>query len=119
MSRKLQGISFSQDACLGGHASTCTVLIQQGKADLQDRSPSTGFVALHEAALGGFEECVRTLLEFGAPLHPRAIEGDTPRDLALRFGQMHVVELIDNYPVPPPRFPPSMWLHEHLDRKVR
>lgn len=106
-----------QAACEGGHASVCSSLVRKGQADLQDRSPVTGFVALHIAALRGHVECLMILLELGAALHPRSQEGDTPRDLALRYGNIYIAEIIDNYPVQPPKTLPRMWLHENLDRK--
>ena len=108
----------SQNSCRAGHASTCSILIKQGNADVQARSPVNGYVSMHEAAIEGRDECVKCLIEHDAPLHPRSLEGDTPRDLALRLGHTHVVELIDNYPTPPPRYPSKMWLHEHVDRRV-
>ena len=66
----------------------------------------------------GNSDCVRVLLELGAPLHPRSTEGDTPRDLALHYGHGHIADIIDNYPVQPPKTLPRMWLHENLGRKV-
>ena len=103
---------------MGGNALVCSSLIRKGKADLQDRSPVTGYVALHIAALRGHEDCLKVLLELGAPLHPRTLDGDTPRDLALRYGYGHIAEIIDNYPVQSPKTLPRMWLHENLGRKV-
>ena len=96
----------------------CSSLVRNGQADLQDRSPVTGFVALHIAAVRGHVQCLMVLLDLGAALHPRTLEGDTPRDLALRYGHMHIAEIIDNYPVQAPKTLPRMWLHENLDRKV-
>lgn len=115
--RDCEGNTPLQVACAGGFASVCYSLIRKGKADVQDRSPVNGFVALHIAALKGHTECVEILLEHGAPLHPRSTEGDTPRDLALHYGHMHIAEVIDNYPVQPPKTLPRMWLHENLGRK--
>ena len=68
--------------------------------------------------LAGNTECFKVLLELGAPLHPRSTEGDTPRDLALHYGHAHIAEIIDNYPVQPPKTLTRMWLHENLGRKV-
>lgn len=106
-------------ACYGGFATICSTLITEGKADVQDRSPVTGFVALHIAALKGYDDCLKVLLELGAPLHPRSTEGDTPRDLAIKYDHLHIAEIIDNYPVQPPKTLPRMWLHENLGRQVR
>lgn len=106
-----------QVACHGGFATVCSTLIRDGKADVQDRSPITGFVALHIAALKGFDDCLKVLLELGAPLHPRSLEGDTPRDLAIKYGHTHIAEIIDNYPVQSPKTLPRMWLHENLGRQ--
>lgn len=105
-------------ACYGGFATICSTLITEGKADVQDRSPVTGFVALHIAALKGYDDCLKVLLELGAPLHPRSTEGDTPRDLAIKYDHLHIAEIIDNYPVQPPKTLPRMWLHENLGRQV-
>lgn len=66
----------------------------------------------------GNAECLKVLLELGAPLHPRSSEGDTPRDLALHYGHGHIAEIFDSYPVQPPKTLPRMWLHENLGRKV-
>ena len=90
----------------------------QGKADVQDRCPNSGWVALHEAASRGLTECFHTLVQLGAPLHPRTTEGDTPRDLALRYGHVAIADLIDNYPMATPKTTSGIWLHEHLDRQV-
>ena len=68
--------------------------------------------------LAGNAECLKVLLELGAPLHPRSTEGDTPRDLALYYGHGHIAEIIDNFPVQPPKTLTRMWLHENLGRKV-
>ncbi|XP_031568891.1 tyrosine-protein kinase HTK16-like [Actinia tenebrosa] len=104
-------------ACIANHPSTCKILVQQGRANIQDRCTNTGCVALHEAASRGYTDCCQTLIELGAPLHPRTAEGDTPRDLALRHGYVQIADMIDNYPLPPPKTSACLWLHEHLDRK--
>jgi len=109
---------YFQCACIANHPMTCNVLVLQGKADLQDRCTNAEWVALHEAASRGFIDCFNTLVQLGAPLHPRTSDGDTPRDLALRYGHVMIADLIDNFQLSAPRTNSSMWLHEHLDRQV-
>ena len=46
-------LNSPQSACIGGHPSVCALLVRKGKADLQDRSPLSGLVAMHIAALKG------------------------------------------------------------------
>lgn len=85
---------FFQEACAAGHVEAARLLITQGHADVQDRSKSNGWVPLHEAAVRGTIDCCQLLLSFHASMHPRTIEGDTPRDLALRYGKHEVVEFL-------------------------
>ncbi|XP_032240951.1 tyrosine-protein kinase HTK16 isoform X2 [Nematostella vectensis] len=116
-SRDNNGFTGLICACIRDHPSTCQILVTVGKADVQDRCPNTGWVALHEAAARGYTDCFQALVEMGAPLHPRTTEGDTPRDLALRYGHVHIADMIDNYPMAPPKTSSKLWLHGHLDRK--
>ena len=51
-------VFFLKVACAGGFASVCSSLIRKGKADVQDRSPVNGWVALHIAALKGMSVLV-------------------------------------------------------------
>ena len=70
------------------------LLVETGNADVQERNAMTGWVALHEAAMRGNLESVKCLLQFNAPLRPRTPDEDTPRDLAVRYKQQTVVELL-------------------------
>ena len=70
------------------------VLLSHKDCDVQDRAPHTGWVPMHEAALRGHVAAVKLLLQLGAPLNPRTPDNDTPRDLAVRFNQRGVLELI-------------------------
>ena len=69
-------------------------MIAQGHANVQDRSQSNGWVPLHNAAMQGSIDCCKLLLTYHASMHPRTVEGDTPRDLALRYGKHDVVEFL-------------------------
>ncbi len=70
------------------------MLVEKGGADVQDRNATTGWVALHEAAFRGHVDCVKVLLQLNAPLRPRTPEEDTPKELATRYKQKEVVELL-------------------------
>lgn len=51
-----------QLAARNGHAETITVLVEEGGANVQARrSLDSGWVALHEAALGGHVDCVKVI----------------------------------------------------------
>lgn len=105
-----------QVVCFHNHASTLHLLITKGDADFLKRSPSNGWVPLHEAAMRGSLECVKVLLSFNASMYPRSLDGDTPRDLALQYENYNVVEFFDNYPVSQPKTSITQWLHQNLDR---
>ena len=54
----------------------------------------TKWVALHEAAMRGNLESVKCLLQLNAPIRPRTSDEETPYDLAVRYKQQAVVELL-------------------------
>jgi hypothetical protein len=53
------------------------------------------WTALHMAAYGGYEDIARLLIEHGAELHVRTVDGETPLKLAERNGHAKVVQLIE------------------------
>ena len=55
-----------------------------------------GWTMLHRDALAGNATVVKILLEHGADPTLKTPEGDTPYDLAKRFGWKHVMELLPN-----------------------
>ena len=52
--------------------------------------------ALHMAAMGGDAALVRLLLAHGAWAHRLDPEGHTPSELARKFGQYHLLPLLDH-----------------------
>ena len=86
-----------QEACAAGHVESARLLITQGHADVQERCQTNGWVPLHEAAMRGNIKCCHLLLSYHASMHPRTMEGDTPRDLALRYGRHDVVEYLGEF----------------------
>lgn len=83
-----------QLAARNGHADAVRMMVEKGGADIQERNATTGWVALHEAAFRGHVDCVKVLLQLNAPLRPRTPEEDTPKELATRYKQREVVELL-------------------------
>jgi len=112
------GTTPLQEACAADHVESARLLITQGHANVQDRSQSNGWVPLHDAAMRGSISCCQLLLSYHASMHPRTLEGDTPRDLALRYGKHDVVEFLDNFPMPVPQSHPNQWLHQNVDRNA-
>ncbi|XP_061194673.1 tyrosine-protein kinase HTK16-like [Saccostrea echinata] len=105
-------------ACSANYPDVVAVLIKHGKADPQIRSPKTGWVALHEAAMKGNAECIRKLLQFHAPMMPRADDGQTPLDLALRYNRQDCIPLLRFPDRREVRTKKEYWYHSDLDRKL-
>lgn len=116
--RDSKGSTSLQLAARNGHSDCIKLIVEKGGADVQERNATTGWVALHEAAFRGHVECVKVLLQLNAPLRPRTPEEDTPKDLAARYKQREVLELLDwaalHYPKP--RTTTIEWLHKATDR---
>jgi tyrosine-protein kinase len=116
--RDSKGSTALQLAARNGFHEAVRLLVERGGADVQERNATTGWVALHEAAFRGHVECSKTLLKLNAPLRPRTPDEDTPRELAARYKQRDVVELLDwaasNYPKA--RTSTAEWLHKAIDR---
>ena len=89
--------STLQLASRNGYTDAIRLLVDKGGADVQERNATTGWVALHEAAFRGHTECVKMLLQLNAPLRPRTPEEDTPKELAVRYKQKDIVDLLGEY----------------------
>lgn len=105
-------------ACSANYADVVTLLIKHGKADPQIRSPKTGWVALHEAAMKGNADCIKKLLQFFAPMMPRADDGQTPLDLASRYNRQDCISLLRFPDKRQVRTKKEYWFHSGLDRKA-
>jgi len=84
---------------MAGHSATLKILIMQGKADFHERNALNGWVPMHEVCMRGFVDCVKMLLSFHASMHPRSLDGDTPRDLAIRYGHNETVEVLGMFTI--------------------
>ena len=52
------------------------------------------YLCVYVCVSRGHVECVKVLLQLNAPLRPRTPEEDTPKELANRYKQKEVVELL-------------------------
>lgn len=82
-----------QVAARNNHCEVIRVLVGAG-ANVQERNGTTQWVALHEAAFRGNVEACEMLLFVSAPVQPRTLDGELPRDLAKRYGKTEVVKLL-------------------------
>ncbi len=80
----------------GGHAAAVALLLQAG-ARTDDRNPTFGWTALHEAAVFGWRDLARVLVDHGADVNSRDDEGRTPLALAQRSGQVELAGYLQTH----------------------
>ena len=51
--------SFLQRCCANNKAGIIPILIQEGKANINERNPKTGWIPLHQAAFNGYLDCIK------------------------------------------------------------
>ena len=70
-------------------------LVQYGKALPPDETLGSGWTLIHVAAMNGYTECVKTLLEFGTQTWDQPnICGRTPAYLAAGWNRMPVLKIL-------------------------
>jgi ankyrin repeat protein len=74
-------------------AGMCEILLAEG-ADLNLRSTTSGYSALHSAAHKCSATCVRLLLRAGADVNARANNGGTPLHAASYNGRVHAAKVL-------------------------
>ncbi|XP_059158559.1 tyrosine-protein kinase HTK16-like [Physella acuta] len=104
-------------ACEVNRASAVVLLITHDNTCMQERSPQTGYVALHTAAMHGHTECANVLLNAGAALYSRNTNEETPIELAEKFRRTECVELFTSFKEHPVDTQKSDWFHPELDRQ--
>jgi len=82
-----------QHASYNGHVAVVEYLLEQG-CDMNRAGSSYGFTAFHWAAINNRLEIAQLLLRFGARLDVRDKYGQTPADLATRYGHHDIANAI-------------------------
>ncbi|XP_070811071.1 ankyrin repeat and SAM domain-containing protein 3 [Pituophis catenifer annectens] len=85
-----------------GHQQMVKFLLDSG-ANANCREPLCGYSALMEAAASGHEIIVQYLLNHGVKVDIRDSTGATARSLAMKYGHMKIVGLIDLHTAPVPK----------------
>ncbi|XP_060073804.1 ankyrin repeat and SAM domain-containing protein 3-like [Ylistrum balloti] len=86
-------------ATYAGHQNMVQTLLEQG-ANIDAVEPSMGITPFMEAAAEGHEIIVQIFLQHGVTVNTKAHNGDTARSLALIYGHIKIVSLIDNHSMP-------------------
>lgn len=84
-------------AAYKGHADVLEFLLRDpsSKKVLNAMGPNNGYTPLHDAVWHGNLEASRVLIQAGARQDLRNYEGDTPLDLAKRYGYREIAELLE------------------------
>ncbi|XP_061455734.1 ankyrin repeat and SAM domain-containing protein 3 [Rhineura floridana] len=85
-----------------GHQQMVKFLLDNG-ANANCREPFCGYTPLMEAAASGHEIIVQYLLNHGVKVDVRDSTGATARMLAMKYGHMKIVGLIDLHTAPVPK----------------
>ena len=91
--RNESGMTPLLEAADEGHTIVCELLLEEGKANLEEETP-TGLTALNEASLRGHPGTVALLLSKGARVDTRNKDGMTPLLTAANEGHAKVCELL-------------------------
>ncbi|TWI18849.1 ankyrin repeat domain-containing protein [Sphingobacterium siyangense] len=79
-----------------GHAQNIKMLVEAG-AELDAQGAYNGYTALHDAVWHGHYEAAQALLENGARYDLKGLDGNTPLDLAKKYGYTDIQKLLEQY----------------------
>lgn len=90
------GRTLLQIAMFGGHVECVKVLLEKG-ADVHIKT--SGYTALHYAVMMEINgaELTRLLLDYGASLDVKDVNGDYPEQVALRCGHVDIIDIVCGY----------------------
>ncbi|XP_064651001.1 ankyrin repeat and SAM domain-containing protein 3-like [Lineus longissimus] len=88
-------------ATYSGHQQLVKFLLDNN-TNMEATEPYHGLTPFMEAAAEGHEIIVHTFLQHGVNVHAKALNGDTAQTLALQYGHMKLVSMIDNHMNPHP-----------------
>ncbi|MBN2171693.1 MAG: ankyrin repeat domain-containing protein [Candidatus Krumholzibacteriota bacterium] len=92
--RNAPGETALYRAAFNGNTAVAAVLIEAGARLDAVECPIAGNTLLHLAAARGQAELARVLLDAGAPVAAENDEGETPAQLAARYGHADLLELL-------------------------
>lgn len=72
-------------------------MLVSADSELNAQGPYNGYTALHDAVWHGHYETAKALLENGARYDLKGLDGNTPLDLAVKYGYKDIAELLKSY----------------------
>ncbi|MBM4168022.1 MAG: ankyrin repeat domain-containing protein [Ignavibacteria bacterium] len=81
-------------AVTGKRLEVAQFLLEQG-VDVNARQTTLGYTPLHYAAVSGMQSAAKKLIEFGAEVHLKSVDGKTPLDLATEKNHAEVIQILE------------------------
>ncbi|RUS84382.1 hypothetical protein EGW08_007844 [Elysia chlorotica] len=84
-------------ACMSNSVKSAKLLVKHAPSCVHEKSPVSGWVPLHAAAMCGHTQCAKILLDKNAALFPRGMQKETPLDVAEKYRRNRCHEFLENY----------------------
>ena len=88
-----KGISFLNKAIADKHENLVSLLVSKG-AEINEKTGSSEFSPLHQAAIAGCKQICELLISRGANVNAKDTDGQTPLHWAARVGNRDIVEIL-------------------------
>ncbi|GFS27667.1 tyrosine-protein kinase [Elysia marginata] len=105
-------------ACMNNSVKSAKILVSHAPSCVHEKSPVSGWVPLHAAAMCGHTQCAKILLDVHAALFPRGWQKETPLDVTEKYRRNRCHEFLENYTEKLVlKSTEAEWLHPELDRE--